>query len=67
MVNQKGLFVKFKIDDSKQITGFVPKKQLFEQDQAAQNGDNKDDEDDDGEQVNGEKLKKYVISSELKG
>ena len=61
MINQKGVFVKFKLDgDSKQITGFVPKKHLFDDQESQGTNDNDDDDDDDEEKdkVNGQKLKK---------
>ena len=63
MVNQKGVFVKFKLggESAKQITGFVPKKHLFDDDESKNaKNDNEDDDDDEVEEdkVNGEKLKK---------
>lgn len=56
MVNQKGVFIKFKLGDAKQISGFIPKRHLFESDAAA----NENDDDEEEENVNGEKLKKLV-------
>lgn len=59
MVTQKEVYVKFKIgEDKKQITGFVPKKQLFESDKTEGGDDDEEDDDEDEEKVNGEKLKK---------
>lgn len=56
MVNQKGVFIKFKLGNAKQISGFIPKRHLFESDAAA----NENDDDEEEENVNGEKLKKLV-------
>ncbi|CAF0850832.1 unnamed protein product [Brachionus calyciflorus] len=51
----KGIFLKFTTSDSKQITGFVPKKHLFEKDDLI--GKDEDEEVDDDEDATDEKLK----------
>ena len=58
----KGIYVKFKGPDDKYISGFIPKRHLFESDYAskkdAEDDEDEDDDDENNDDDNGNKIKK---------